>query len=66
MILKYGKDIFEKRSRELMNRSPFVIDSGKTMEEVFEILTQKRKRTDFIPVIESGKLAGAVDLHIGR
>ena len=65
-ILKYGKDIFEKRSRELMNRSPFVIDSGKTMEEVFEILTQKRKRTDFIPVIESGKLAGAVDLHIGR
>ena len=65
-MLKYGKDIFEKRSRELMNRSPFVIDSGKTMEEVFEILTQKRKRTDFIPVIESGKLAGAVDLHIGR
>lgn len=65
-ILKYGKDVFEKMAWEFMNKCPVVIDSNRTMEEVFEMLTQKQKRTDFIPVIENEKLIGAVDLHIGR
>ncbi len=49
-----------------MNRYPLVIESDRTMEEVFEMLTKKQKRTDFIPVMEDGTLVGAVDLHIGR
>lgn len=64
-IEEYGKEIFEKRAFEFMNKLPFSIDSGKTMEEVFESLTRKQKRTDFIPVIEKGKLIGALDLHVG-
>ncbi len=42
-ITTYGKDIFEKKAIEFMNKSPFSIDSEKTMEEVFETLTQSRK-----------------------
>lgn len=64
-IEAYGKDIFEKRAFELMNELPFSIDSEKTMEEAFEQLSRKKKRTDFIPVIENGKLIGALDLHVG-
>lgn len=64
-IEEYGKEIFEKKAFELMNQLPFSTDSGKTMEEVFESLTRMRKRTDFIPVTENGKLIGALDLHVG-
>lgn len=64
-LMKYGKDIFEKKAFEFMNKFPLIIEADKTMEEVFEILTQKQKRTDFIPITENGKLVGAIDLHIG-
>ena len=64
-IEAYGKEIFEKRAFEIMNQLPFSINSSKTMEEVFESLTRKQKRTDFIPVTENGKLIGALDLHVG-
>ena len=65
-VMEYGKDIFFFFSSEFMNRYPLVIESDWTMEEVFEMLTKKQKRTDFIPVMEDGTLVGAVDLHIGR
>lgn len=61
----YGKEIFEKKAFEFMNKFPFSIHSSRTMEEVFESLTRMKKRTDFIPVIENGKLIGALDLHVG-
>lgn len=61
----YGKEIFEKKAFEFMNKFPFSIHSSRTMEEVFESLTRMKKRTDFIPVLENGKLIGALDLHVG-
>lgn len=64
-IEAYGKEIFEKKAFEFMNTLPFSIDAERTMEEVFESLTRKQKRTDFIPVVEKGKLIGALDLHVG-
>lgn len=63
--LKYGKDIFDNDASALMNRNPFVVDRQMTMDELFSVLEQNRKGISIVPVIENGKLIGAIDLHMG-
>lgn len=62
-FVKYGEKIFLQKASALMNDTPIVIDSDKTMEDVFIILAKTKKIIDVVPILESGKLIGAVNLR---
>ena len=50
---------------EVMNNNPFVIESDKTMKDIFGLLSTMHRGIDVIPIIEDGELVGAIDLHVG-
>lgn len=64
-FLSYEEAIFSKQAKDLMNKEPFIIESDKNMEEVFCLLSAMHRGIDVVPVVESGNLIGAIDLHIG-
>lgn len=64
-FIKFGQSIFEKKAKDIMNTLPFTVDSGKNIEDIYAALLIMRKGIDVIPVVEDGKLIGAVDLRIG-
>lgn len=64
-FIKYKENIFTKKAKDLMNQNPFVIGSDKNIEDVFRLLAFMHKGIDVIPVVENGKLIGALDLHMG-
>lgn len=64
-FLRFGEDIFKKTSVELMNSSPFTVESNKNIEDIYLALLTMRKGIDVVPVIENGQLIGAVDLRMG-
>ena len=64
-FIQFGQTIFEKDAEEIMNRTPFTVDSSKNIENIYAALLIMRKGIDVVPVVEGGKLLGAVDLRIG-
>lgn len=64
-FMKYGEEIFKIKAEDLMNRTPFTIESNKTMKELLEKIAQLRKGIDVIPVMEDNKIIGAIDIKIG-
>ena len=64
-FLRFGEDVFRKKATELMNAEPFMVESNKSMEEIYSILMSMHKGIDVVPVTENGQLIGAVDLRIG-
>ncbi len=64
-FIQFGQTIFEKNAEEIMNSRPYTIDSSKNIEDIYSALLIMRKGIDVVPVVENGKLLGAVDLRIG-
>lgn len=64
-FIKFGENIFKKVANDIMNSEPFVVNSENKMEDIFEKLSIMRKGIDVVPVVEGGKLIGAIDLKMG-
>ena len=64
-FIEYGEQIFKIRAEDLMNKTPFTIESNKTMNDLLEKIAQLRKGIDVIPVMENNKIIGAIDIKIG-
>ena len=65
-LIKYNEEIFHKKASKLMNSNPFCVDSEMCLEDVYDELFETHKGIDVIPIIDSGKLIGALDLHMGK
>ncbi len=63
--IQFSQSIFEKNAKDIMNASPFTVDSNKNIEDIYAALLIMRKGIDVVPVVENGKLLGAIDLRIG-
>ena len=65
-LIKYNEDIFYAKASQLMNENPFCVDSEMCLEEVYDKLFETRRGIDVVPIIDSGMLIGALDLHMGK
>lgn len=64
-FIKYGRNIFDVRAAEIVNRTPFTVGENEEMEAVYEKLSSMHKGIDVVPIVQAGKFIGALDLHIG-
>lgn len=65
-LIKYNENIFHVEASRLMNANPFWVNSEICVEEVYDKLFETRRGIDVVPIIDSGKLIGALDLHMGK
>lgn len=65
-FMRYQKDIFDKKAEVIMNKQPFWIDADKNMQQLFTCITNMHRGIDIIPVLEEGRLIGAIDIHLGN
>lgn len=65
-ILKYGKEIFEKKAVDILNENPYVVTEDMFVEKIYEDISKLHKGINVIPVVEDGNvLVGAIDLQRG-
>jgi ribulose-phosphate 3-epimerase len=61
--LKYGRDIFDISSADVVNREYFRADEHITVEELYRQLSGQDKPITIVPIISDGMFAGAVSLR---
>lgn len=64
-LLIKGKEIFDSKAEIIMNKTPYVVESDETMEDIFQTLSQMHKGIEVIPIMKNDCIIGAVDLHMG-
>ena len=62
---KFQEKIFDRKAENIMNRDFFWIDHQKNMHQLFSCLFKMHRGIDVIPVMDTGKLLGAVDIRTG-
>lgn len=65
-LIKYNEKIFYTKASDLMNDSPFTIESEACLEELYDQLFESHKGIDVIPIMDKERLIGALDLHMGK
>lgn len=63
---KYGKEIFDKNARTLMNHKPYCALMGTTIKDVYDDISMLHKGIEVIPIIENDRMLGALDLRFGK
>ncbi len=65
-FIKYGKEIFDKNASDLMNPKPYSVPSKTAVRDIYHDISVMHKGIEVIPVMEDGRMIGALDLKLGK
>ena len=65
-FIKYEREIFEKKANDLMNPDPYKVRTGTFIKDIYHDISSMHKGIEVIPVVDGGRMVGAVDLKLGK